>query len=287
MGHSPSLAPLSRGLGPDPLLRTLLQTTIRTAKPPDSQVELFPVPSPLLWKSLRWRLWVRRDARADDADRSMTPCELRVQPPLVMTSITAGSHLCRPHAMGTGGQCPPPTRCGVGDAMRDAQADLHWPNSLGRNIAFKTRWFMGFYNSHQVSHFTMFFIYAIAEISVAESSFDIRETSPPPVHPADGGHMRRTLRSVFLSAYRRGFVSPHGARVSAHRSGEEAGWGHSPYARAPVLLITYSRSIFACFDDDPVGGSPTKTLLQLILPQNDKVQLTSRDSRAANRPRRL
>ncbi|KAL0313437.1 UNVERIFIED_CONTAM: protein TAR1 [Sesamum radiatum] len=37
-GLSPSPAPLSRGLGPGPPLRTLLQTTIRTAKPPDSQV---------------------------------------------------------------------------------------------------------------------------------------------------------------------------------------------------------------------------------------------------------
>ncbi|KAL2245938.1 UNVERIFIED_CONTAM: Protein TAR1, partial [Sesamum indicum] len=50
-GLSPSPAPLSRGLGPGPPLRTLLQTTIRTAKPPDSQVGLFPVRSPLLGES--------------------------------------------------------------------------------------------------------------------------------------------------------------------------------------------------------------------------------------------
>ena len=51
-GLSPSPAPLSRGLGPGPPLRTLLQTTIRTAGPPDSQVGLFPVRSPLLGESL-------------------------------------------------------------------------------------------------------------------------------------------------------------------------------------------------------------------------------------------
>ncbi|KAL2247932.1 UNVERIFIED_CONTAM: hypothetical protein Sindi_2645500 [Sesamum indicum] len=51
-GLSPSPAPLSRGHGPGPPLRTLLQTTIRTAKPPDSQVGLFPVRSPLLGESL-------------------------------------------------------------------------------------------------------------------------------------------------------------------------------------------------------------------------------------------
>ena len=50
-GLSPSPAPPSRGLGPGPPLRTLLQTTIRTARPPDSQAGLFPVRSPLLGES--------------------------------------------------------------------------------------------------------------------------------------------------------------------------------------------------------------------------------------------
>ncbi|KAI3467967.1 hypothetical protein Pfo_024630 [Paulownia fortunei] len=51
-GLSPSPAPLSRGLGPDSPLRTLLQTTIRTVEPSNSQVGLFPVRSPLLGESL-------------------------------------------------------------------------------------------------------------------------------------------------------------------------------------------------------------------------------------------
>ena len=51
-GLSPSPAPTSRGLGPGPPLRTLLQTTIRTTKPPDFQAGLFPVRSPLLRESL-------------------------------------------------------------------------------------------------------------------------------------------------------------------------------------------------------------------------------------------
>ncbi|KAK8616988.1 hypothetical protein V6N13_116958 [Hibiscus sabdariffa] len=50
-GLSPSPAPLSRGLGPDPPLRTLLQTTIRTPRATDSQAGLFPVRSPLLRES--------------------------------------------------------------------------------------------------------------------------------------------------------------------------------------------------------------------------------------------
>ncbi|KAK8616760.1 hypothetical protein V6N13_116730 [Hibiscus sabdariffa] len=49
---SPSPAPLSRGLGPGPPLRTLLQTTIRTPRVTDYQAGLFPVRSPLLRESL-------------------------------------------------------------------------------------------------------------------------------------------------------------------------------------------------------------------------------------------
>ncbi|KAK8616810.1 hypothetical protein V6N13_116780 [Hibiscus sabdariffa] len=51
-GLSPSPAPLSRGLGPGPPLRTLLQTTIGTPRAIDSQAGLFPVRSPLLRESL-------------------------------------------------------------------------------------------------------------------------------------------------------------------------------------------------------------------------------------------
>ena len=50
-GLSPSPAPPSRGLGPGPPLRTLLQTTIRTPRATDSQAGLFPVRSPLLRES--------------------------------------------------------------------------------------------------------------------------------------------------------------------------------------------------------------------------------------------
>ncbi|KAK8666922.1 hypothetical protein V6N13_007074 [Hibiscus sabdariffa] len=50
-GLSPSPAPLSRGLGPGPPLRTLLQTTIRAPRATDSQAGLFPVRSPLLRES--------------------------------------------------------------------------------------------------------------------------------------------------------------------------------------------------------------------------------------------
>ena len=50
-GFSPSLTPLSRGLGPKAPQRTLLQTTIRQPEAGDFQAGLFPVHSPLLRES--------------------------------------------------------------------------------------------------------------------------------------------------------------------------------------------------------------------------------------------
>lgn len=47
---------------------------------------------------------------------------------------------------------------GGGDVMRDAQADVPSTKGIGRNLRSKTRWFTGFCNSHQVSHFATFFI---------------------------------------------------------------------------------------------------------------------------------
>ncbi|KAL0315113.1 UNVERIFIED_CONTAM: protein TAR1 [Sesamum calycinum] len=68
-------------------------------------------------------------------------------------------------------------------------------------------------------------------------------TSPPHGRPADGGTARRTLRLVFLGAFRAGG-----------------------------------------FDNDPSAGSPTETLLRLLLPLNDKVQWTSRDVAGSEPP---
>ena len=64
------------------------------------------------------------------------------------------------------------------------------PDGFGRNLRSKTRWFTGFCNSHQVSHFATFFIDARAEISVAESrSFHILK--PIPKQPPRQSHRFR------------------------------------------------------------------------------------------------
>ncbi|KAL6271981.1 hypothetical protein ACE6H2_022673 [Prunus campanulata] len=108
------------------------------------------------------------------------------------------------------------------------------PNGFGRNLRSKTRWFTGFCNSHQVSHFATFFIDARAEISVAESRFDI-------------------------------FEDDDAARAHRFRCNGDA--------------LSHSG-----FDNDPSAGSPTETLLRLLLPLNDKVQWTSRDVAGSEPP---
>ncbi|KAK9266810.1 hypothetical protein L1049_010745 [Liquidambar formosana] len=164
-GLSPSPAPPSRGLGPGPPLRTLLQTTIRATGPPDSQAGLFPVRSPLLRESLpisapREAPRHRRTTGFGGATRCVTPRQT----------------------------CPR-------------------PNGFGRNLRSKTRWFTGFCNSHQVSHFATFFIDARAEISVAESRLVYTQDRTASRTPRDRDGGRACSRVEFsLARFAPGFV---------------------------------------------------------------------------------
>lgn len=150
------------------------------------------------------------------------------------------------------------------------------PNGFGRNLRSKTRWFTGFCNSHQVSHFATFFIDARAEISVAESRYDICETSgrPHTVRERGAGGGRFVEYSLAHSAP--GFVSPHGVARGSTPAGETSAGRGSPPPHAAVVKHEFA-VCFAGIDNDPSAGSPTETLLRLLLPLNDKVQWTSRD----------
>jgi hypothetical protein len=97
--------------------------------------------------------------------------------------------------------------------MRDAQADVPSARSFGRNLRSKTRWFTGFCNSHQVSHFATFFIDARAEISVAESRLLLRHDTIPMrrvTGQGEGAH----IWFMFLDAFAPGVVIMPRARPS-------------------------------------------------------------------------
>ncbi|PHT27118.1 hypothetical protein CQW23_33279 [Capsicum baccatum] len=80
--------------------------------------------------------------------------------------------------------------------------------------------------------------------------------------------------------HRRSLVSRRArwARAPGMGGGTRARCRSTPPARTPQLLNTFAGS-FCCsgFNNDPSAGSPTETLLRLVLPLNDKVQWTSRD----------
>ena len=50
------------------------------------------------------------------------------------------------------------------------------------------------------------------------------------------------------------------------------------------LLQVHGSFCWAGIDNDPSAGSPTETLLRLLLPLNDKVQWTSRDVAGSGPP---
>lgn len=99
------------------------------------------------------------------------------------------------------------------------------PNGLGRNLRSKTRWFTGFCNSHQVSHFATFFIDARAEISVAESRFRFSiETARPRALTANGAAAACSFSWSSLARFAPGFrcSAPKG-RVDEGLPSEDGG----------------------------------------------------------------
>lgn len=92
-----------------------------------------------------------------------------------------------------------------------------------------------------------------------------------PTISADGawGVERSFVYSLARSAPN--LVSPRGYAM-AHAGGDGAAEDRSPDLFKHVFAVCC-----AGLDNDPSAGSPTETLLRLLLPLNDKVQWTSRD----------
>lgn len=177
------------------------------------------------------------------------------------------------------------------------------PDGVERNLRSKTRWFTGFCNSHQVSHFATFFIDARAEISVAESRFvytRLKSRARTSGTPSPGPSGTRAvcpfslalLAPVFVWSFERdgrgeGCAAPE--RATNSRAAPAPNWRCTGAARAPIRPpiqdVRVQRSHFRVgFDNDPSAGSPTETLLRLLLPLNDKVQWTSRDVAGSEPP---
>ncbi|PHT30602.1 Protein TAR1 [Capsicum baccatum] len=86
-------------------------------------------------------------------------------------NLTRRQRLVVRQGLGMTGLSPSPMPPSRGLTPGPPRQTFPQPNSFGRNLRSKTRWFMGFYNSHHVSHFATFFIDVRAEISIVESLF--------------------------------------------------------------------------------------------------------------------
>ncbi|CAN6989794.1 unnamed protein product [Brassica rapa subsp. trilocularis] len=116
-GLSPSLAPLSRELGPGPSLRTLLQTTIRTPKTSDFQAGLFP------------SFWT---GTSDYMTRIKFTTACQDAPDVL--SLDFGQPRAVTH--GRSASVPYPREDG-GTTICDTQADVPSVRRLGAQLAFK------------------------------------------------------------------------------------------------------------------------------------------------------
>ncbi|KAK3179155.1 hypothetical protein Dsin_032914 [Dipteronia sinensis] len=143
-GLSPSPAPLSRGLGPGPPLRTLLHT-IRTSKTLDSQAGLFPVRSPLLGES-----WVDEPyyyGPTTYAQRELEVCftaERRDARRRRLVFQPTASRSAHGRPISATARSPPlfRGRGGLeGQRCVTPRQACPRPNGLGRNLRSKTRWF--------------------------------------------------------------------------------------------------------------------------------------------------
>uniref|UniRef100_A0A6N2K4X0 Senescence-associated protein n=1 Tax=Salix viminalis TaxID=40686 RepID=A0A6N2K4X0_SALVM len=127
----------------------------------------------------------RGSGRSRGRQARARPCPRVSQPPLVVATAAEDSILGQPRAGARGRPVSAPALVSRGEWGRRCVTPRQTcprPGGLGRNLRSKTRWFTGFCNSHQVSHFATFFIDARAEISVAESRSDYHKKKARPRH---------------------------------------------------------------------------------------------------------
>ncbi|KAI3477925.1 hypothetical protein L1887_60185 [Cichorium endivia] len=277
-----SLTLFSKGLGPGPPLRTLLQTTIRTARPSDFQAGLIPVRSPLLRESLA--SLTAHDARHNTRVFSTTTSR---------ASTEGDSSLGQPHHK-HGRPISAPMPCvpirdawlGATRCVTPRQACPR-PDGFGRNLRSKTRWFTGFCNSHPSIAFCYVLHRCVSRDIRCRESFVILREATTNTHTANGTKLDASFSFVvFLGTYRAGvcygvglksMAPPNGATTNISRRGA------SDRAKARYPLTPGYRYMFT--GRSALQGSTMilpqvhlrKPCYDFLLPLNDKVQWNSRD----------
>ena len=144
--------------------------------------------------------------------------------------------------------------------------------SRKRSIRSNPYWFTEFCNSQCLSHFAAPFIVVRAETSVAESC--VHNIAPRSQRP--GLARRPEVIPAMVDFKRKPKTWPQGsaketARDATQTAALERLWhgneAHTPRS-SPQEIHSYLDWMRA---NDPSAGSPTETLLRLLLPLSDKV----------------
>ncbi|KAK8477006.1 hypothetical protein V6N13_128692 [Hibiscus sabdariffa] len=108
-----------------------------------------------------------------------------------------------------------------------------------------------------------------------DSLFKVLFIFPSRVRARRGSH---PLGAPFQGTWARSVAEDASPDYNSDAEGDR----FSSWAIPGSLAVT--KGILAGFDNDPSAGSPTETLLRLLLPLNDKVQWTSRDVAGSEPP---
>uniref|UniRef100_A0A6N2KYN7 Senescence-associated protein n=1 Tax=Salix viminalis TaxID=40686 RepID=A0A6N2KYN7_SALVM len=228
--------------------------------------------SRLTWVATRASLKANaRGSGRSRGDKHAHPCPRVSQPPLCRGNRRRGLDF-RPTTGGSARETsirPRPRRRALDQEASGATCVQRLDGS--RDSAIHTKYRI----------FATFFIDARAEISVAESRSDYHKKKARPRHRGYEGGL---LVLNFLGASRAGvrWRAVSGADASLH--GTRGHEGRVPPEPSLSCHGFAGRSAGAGFDNDPSAGSPTETLLRLLLPLNDKVQWTSRDVASGEPP---
>ena len=142
-------------------------------------------------------------------------------------------------------------------------------NTRKRNLRSKIWWFTEFCNSHYVSHFAAFFIVARTKRSIVKSCFK--------------KFFFFVIKTVFRQHKHRGvFFLVRKFEFPQKNSPPFPGKGNNieKTQKKKQCTLGYGKKRYLDFVDDPSAGSPTETLLRLLLPLNIQVWGTSQHNRA-------
>ena len=138
-----------------------------------------------------------------------------------------------------------------------------------RKMRSKIRWFTEFCNSHYLSHFAAFFIDARAKRSVAESC--IMHQIPFPSKQLHWCMCGSDKESPQIHFFCKAVLTTRGKpSEKVYARGAQID-GEMKNDRACTVKEKTSDNSSCYFNNDPSAGSPTETLLRLLLPLNDQV----------------